>query len=154
MSHRRAFCSSFERTIKAIKLCSSLITKINVLWFSKRQGQEQQQNFFWETSCWNIDVHTHQESRQILPGGGFKWQKYVKHNLSLHAHIFFLLKVFVQTDNLADDDDDDENYDKKCRNMCTLFIWSANSIILVSELAMHMQTRFHILWVMSCNLWA
>lgn len=33
-----------------------------------------------------------------------------------------MLLLRIRTDNLADDDDDDENYDEKCRNMCTLFI--------------------------------
>lgn len=91
MGHRRAFCSSFERTITAIKMCSSL--KKLIYDCKTKQGQI------------NTHIHTNkktlsrltifQKSRQILPGGGFKWQKYVKHNLSLHAHIFFVHQVCV-----------------------------------------------------------
>lgn len=51
---------------------------------------------------------------------------HVKHNLSYKTSLFFCIIYHhnitcTNIDNLADDDDD-ENYDEKCRNMCTLFI--------------------------------
>lgn len=134
MGHRRAFCSSFERTITAIKMCSSL--KKLIYDCKTKQGQ--------------INTHTYTRTKKIWVVLQYfkRVGKYYREAASndrntssiiYHCmHIFFLFikcvcicVQLVRIDNLADDDDD-ENYDEKCRNMCTLFIWSANSVILVS----------------------